>query len=76
MCERNDNMCTITSTEFKKNFGKYNKMAQREEIIITNHGKPVYTLQPIQIKRVKDMESLFGILPADATIGVEPDERG
>ena len=69
-------MCTITSTEFKKNFGKYNKMAQREEIIITNHGKPVYTLQPIQIKRVKDMESLFGILPADATIGVEPDERG
>ena len=69
-------MCTITSTEFKKNFGKYNKMAQREEIVVTKNGKPVYTLQPIQIKRVKDMESLFGILPAEATIGEDPDERG
>ena len=62
--------------EFKKNFDKYNKLAQREEIIITNHGKPVYTLQPIQIKKLKDMESLFGILPSEATIGIGLDERG
>ena len=66
----------ISSMEFKKNFDKYNKLAQREEIIITNHGKPVYTLQPIQIKKLKDMESLFGILPSEATIGIGLDERG
>ena len=68
-------MCTITSTEFKRNFGKYNKMAEREEIIITNHGKPIYSLQPIQIKKMKDIESIFGVLPEDATFGEDPYER-
>ena len=76
MCERNNVMCTITATELKTNFGKYAKLAESEEIVVTNHGKPVFSLQPIHIKRLKDMESLFGILPSDATCGVDPDERG
>ena len=69
-------MCTITSTEFKKNFGKYSKMAEKEEIIVTNHGKEIYILQPMRVKKVKDMESIFGLLPEDATIGEDPNERG
>ena len=68
-------MCTITATEFKTNFGKYNKLAETEEIIVTNHGRPIYTLQPIHFKNMKDVESIFDILPEGTTFGVDPDER-
>ena len=33
-------MCTITATEWKKNFGKYMELALTEDIIITKNGKP------------------------------------
>ena len=69
-------MCTITATEFKRNFGKYNKLAETEEIIITSHGKPIYSVQPISIKKMKDLESIFGVLPEEATFKEDPYERG
>ena len=69
-------MCTITATELKTNFGKYAKLAESEEILVTNHGKPVFFLQPIQIKRMRDLESIFDVLPEGTTFGVDPNERG
>lgn len=69
-------MFTITATELKTNFGKYAKLAESEEILVTNHGKPVFSLQPIHIKKMKDVESIFDILPEGTTFGVDPDERG
>lgn len=39
-------MRTITATEFKTNFGKYNKLAQNEVVQVTSHGKVIYELTP------------------------------
>jgi prevent-host-death family protein len=32
-------MCEITSTELKNNYGKYVKMAEKEQINVTKRGK-------------------------------------
>ncbi|MCQ2798001.1 MAG: type II toxin-antitoxin system prevent-host-death family antitoxin [Bacilli bacterium] len=69
-------MHTITVTELKKHFDKYNELAKKEEIIVTSHGKPIYFLKPIKAKINDDAMSLVGMLPKNATIGVDPDERG
>ncbi|MCQ2742567.1 MAG: type II toxin-antitoxin system Phd/YefM family antitoxin [Bacilli bacterium] len=69
-------MCTITATELKRNFGKYALLAEKEEIVVTKRGKEVFSLMPTKIKRYQEAMSLIGILPADAKIGVDPDERG
>lgn len=39
-------MCTITATEFKTNFGKYAKLAQKERIEVTSHGKVIFVIVP------------------------------
>lgn len=41
-------MITITSEEFKKNFNKYHKIAQKEEILVIIDGKPTYVVRPIK----------------------------
>ena len=69
-------MITITEKEFELEFDKYSKLAESEEITITRDGKPVYVLEPAYLKRLRDLESCFGILPKDTTFGVDPDERG
>ena len=60
-------MCTITATEFKRNFGKYLKMAQEEKINVTFRGKIVFVTSPSKEKRLADMESIFNVLPSDAS---------
>ena len=69
-------MCTITATEFRNNFGKYNALAQRETIVITSRGKEIYSLVPQKLKDLNTLLSFVGSLPEGATIGVDPDERG
>jgi len=58
-------MIQITATDFKANFGKYLKQAEREDIVITKSGKSVVKLSGIKQDKVKDIESLFGIIPWD-----------
>lgn len=70
------NMLTITSTEFKNHYGIYASLAETEEIRVTKRGVWVFTLVPAIKCDLKLMESFFGSLPADAAIGVDPDERG
>jgi len=53
----------ITATDFKANLGKYLALAEREDIVITKSGKSVVKLSGVKQDKVKDMESLFGIIP-------------
>ena len=39
-------MCTITATEFKRNFGKYVIKGQVEKIQVTHRGKLIFTIVP------------------------------
>jgi prevent-host-death family protein len=60
-------MCTVTATEFKRNFGKYLKIAQEEKINVTFRGKTVFVTSPSKEKRLMDMESIFNVLPSDVS---------
>jgi prevent-host-death family protein len=68
-------MCEITSTELKNNYGKYTKMAEKEQINVTKRGKLCFVLMPAKETKIVTMESLFGILPSEARVGVSPKER-
>jgi prevent-host-death family protein len=69
-------MCEITSTELKNNYGKYVRMVEKEQINVTKRGKLCFVLMPAKQTKVIAMESLFGILPSDASVGTNPKERG
>lgn len=69
-------MLTITSTELKNHIGKYIQLAEREEIAVTKHGKVTFVMVPATKKDLEQWESFFGTLPADASIGTDPNERG
>lgn len=59
-------MCTITVTELKKNFGKYNLIGQKEEIIVTSRGQVIYHIVPKKLALAKEWEKFYGTLPSDA----------
>ena len=69
-------MCVITSTELKNNYGKYVALVEKEEIQVTKRGVLAFTMVPAAKSDLALMESFFGVLPSDATIGVDPDEKG
>ena len=69
-------MCTITATEFRNNFGKYNAIAQKEMVVVTSRGKEIYTIVPQKIKDLNTFMSFVGRLPKNASIGEDPNERG
>ena len=61
---KEDKPMTITATEFKKNLGKYLKIAEKEDVLITKNGKTTIVLKnakhDIAIK-LAALESLVGI---------------
>ena len=59
-------MCTVTATEFKRQFGKYIEIGQKEEIQVTLRGKIIFTIVPERQKLMKELESLFDTLPEEA----------
>jgi prevent-host-death family protein len=58
-------MLQITSTEFKKNLGKYLALVNKEDIIITRNGIPVAQLTPPKSEKVSLVSQLTGIIPDD-----------
>ncbi len=66
---------SITATELKLNLGKYLLLSETEDIYITKNGKVVSKLSNPNQDRVTDMESLFGIIPADVTLEEARKER-
>jgi len=69
-------MLTITTTEFKNNFGKYVELGQKEIIEVTKQGKVIFKILPRRLELLEEAKKYLDFLPADATIGVDPDERG
>jgi antitoxin (DNA-binding transcriptional repressor) of toxin-antitoxin stability system len=58
-------MLQITSTEFKKNLGKYLTMVNKEDIIITRNGVPVAQLTFPKPEKMSLVNQLIGIIPDD-----------
>lgn len=69
-------MCTISTTELKNNFGKYIELGQKEEIQVVKRGVIIFRIVPEKLKLVEEAKTFFNLLPEDASIGVDPDERG
>lgn len=65
----------ISATEFKNNLGKYLALASQEDIYITKNGKSVAKLTNTKQDKIKIAKSLFGILPADASLEQAKKER-
>jgi prevent-host-death family protein len=65
----------ITATEFKNNIGKYLALVAKEDIYITKNGKSVAKLTNINQDKLETAKSLFGILPADASLEQAKKER-
>lgn len=65
----------ITATEFKNNIGKYLALASQEDIYITKNGKKVAKLTNTYQDKVEMAKSLFGILPAGASLKQAREER-
>ncbi len=59
-------MCTITATEFKRNFGKYVVLGQKEKIQVTHRGKTIFTILPEKQRLLDELDDLFGSLPKEA----------
>ena len=58
-------MCTVTATEFKRQFGKYIELGQKEEIQVTLRGRVIFTIVPERQKLMKEWESYFNTLPEE-----------
>jgi prevent-host-death family protein len=63
------------ATEVQNNFGKYLKIADQEDVIITRNGKQIARLTGLERDRIFLTESLVGILPQDVDEKAERAER-
>ena len=70
------NMCEISTTEFKNNFGKYVELGEKEEIVVKKRERIIFRIMPEKLRLANQAKSFFGMLPEGATIGVDPNERG
>lgn len=52
----------VNATEFKMRVGKYLKLAEKEEIIITKNGRQVAKLIPIRKSDTSAVDFLYGLL--------------
>ncbi len=64
----------ITASELKTNLGRYLSLAAEQDIFITKNGKNIAKLSNPSVDKLAVLDSLVGILPANADIDVR-DER-
>ena len=64
----------ITASELKTNLGRYLSLAAEQDIFITKNGKSIAKLSNPSVDKLAVLDSLVGILPANADIDVR-DER-
>ena len=62
---------TVTATEFKTNLGKYLSLVSQQDIFIVKNGKLVAKLTLPVVDKVAVLDSLVGILPANAETDVK-----
>ncbi|MCL2495358.1 MAG: type II toxin-antitoxin system Phd/YefM family antitoxin [Oscillospiraceae bacterium] len=53
----------VTATEFKANFGRYLRLAEEEEIIVTRRGKPDIPVGQKQMTRAEMVRAMRGVIP-------------
>ena len=68
-------MCIVTSTELKRNFGKYVIKGQTEKIQVTHRGRIIFTIVPEKEKLLGEWETLFGTLPKEALLDDDIDRE-
>lgn len=66
---------SVTATELKMNLGKYLRLAETEDVFITENGKVVAKLTNPNADRRAVLNSLIGIIPSDLTLEEARDER-
>ena len=69
------NMCTITATELKTNFGKYMILGQKEKINVTHRGKIIFTIVPKETILLDKLEKMFGSMPREAYLDKDIDRE-
>ncbi len=62
------NMCTITATELKRNFGKYVILGQKENIEVTLRGETIFVITPKKQMAYIGLSKFFGRVPNDIDI--------
>jgi prevent-host-death family protein len=55
----------ITATELKTNIGKYLRLAETQDIIITKNNKPIVKLSSLRENKLDILDSLVGIVQDD-----------
>ena len=65
----------ITALELQQDLPKYLALAATERIFITQNGRTIAVLSNPNQERIETATSLFGILPADATLEESQAER-
>jgi len=65
----------VSSTEVQNNFGKYVKLASKQEIIITKKGQPVARLVGSNEAVSFLSDRLVGLVPHDVDENAAKDER-
>lgn len=65
----------VSTTEVQNNFGKYLKIVDKEDVIITRNGKPFARLTGLERDRKFLTDALIGILPANIDEKEERAER-
>lgn len=55
----------ITATELKTNIGKYLKLAETQDIIITKNNKPIVKLTKLRENKLNILDSLVGLVRDD-----------
>lgn len=58
----------ITVTELKQNLDKYLRLAETENILISNNGKILAMLSNPHADRISMANALLGVIPADITL--------
>lgn len=66
---------SVSTSELRENLNKYLILSATEDVFITKHGKVIAKLTNPNQDRVKTAESLFGILPKDASLDDAREER-
>lgn len=66
---------SVTAAELKINLSKYLKIAETEDVFITQDGKIVAKLTNPNVDKKALVDSLIGIIPADITLEEARDER-
>ncbi len=68
-------MYKIDLIELSNNISKYIELAEKEEIQVTRNGNLIFSIVPAKSVLVEKAGSFFGMLPTNATIGVDQNER-